>query len=214
MLLCDNFIYTSDMQFGFKHNHFTVLCSLIYKEAVSNYLQNGRNVYSCLLNASKAFDCIHLGKLFAILSERNVPLCFIRLILDAYTRQQCCCCLPTPFDPSDHPTFGTTASLTLHLTSRSITPAGSVHKSNGDSVVCMWVQLKRWCVWVLQRVHSGDGFGLFILSWARVQRVRRGSISSERLMCGGGMHSILLLPLVARCLDTIDVYGACFLCLL
>ena len=24
-------------------------------------------------------------------------------------------------------------------------------------------------------------------------------------MCGGGVHSILLLPLVARCLDTIDV---------
>ena len=38
-----------------------------------------------------------------------------------------------------------------------------------------------------------------------MRRVRRGSISSERLMCGGGMHSILLLPLVARCLETIDV---------
>ena len=25
------------------------------------------------------------------------------------------------------------------------------------------------------------------------------------LMCGGGMRSILLLPLVARCLETIDV---------
>ena len=50
--------------------------------------QNGSNVYSCLLDASKAFDCIHFGKLFAILIERNVPLCFIRLILDAYTRQQ------------------------------------------------------------------------------------------------------------------------------
>ena len=24
-------------------------------------------------------------------------------------------------------------------------------------------------------------------------------------MCGGGVHSILLLPLVARCQDTIDV---------
>ena len=32
-----------------------------------------------------------------------------------------------------------------------------------------------------------------------------GSISSELLMCGGGVRSILLLPLVARCLETIDV---------
>ena len=41
--------------------------------------------------------------------------------------------------------------------------------------------------------------------WARVRRVRRGSLSSELLMCSGGVHSILLLPLVARCLETIDV---------
>ena len=33
-------------------------------------------------------------------------------------------------------------------------------------------------------------------------------------MCGGGVCSILLFPLVARCLETIDVYGTCFLYLL
>ena len=33
----------------------------------------------------------------------------------------------------------------------------------------------------------------------------RGSISSELLMCGGGVHSILLLFLVARCVETLDV---------
>ena len=75
------------------------------------------------------------------------------------------------------------------------------------------------CVLMLQRGHSGDGCvlastlckydfrngDLFVLSWARVRRVRRGSLSSELLMCGGGVRSILLLPLVARCLETIDV---------
>ena len=30
-------------------------------------------------------------------------------------------------------------------------------------------------------------------------------MSSWLLMCGGGVRSILLLPLVARCLETIDV---------
>ena len=34
---------------------------------------------------------------------------------------------------------------------------------------------------------------------------RRGSISSALLMCGGGVRSILLLPLVARFIETIDV---------
>ena len=52
-----------------------------------------------------------------------------------------------------------------------------------------------------------------------MRRVRRGSFSSDLLMCGGGVRSILFLSLVARCLETIDVcmyvYGAClFLCLL
>ena len=75
-------------------------------------------------------------------------------------------------------------------------------------------------VWMLQRGHSGNGCDLatalckydlrkgdlFVLSWARVRQVRRGSISSELLMCGGGVRSILLLPLVARCLETINVF--------
>ena len=71
---------------------------------------------------------------------------------------------------------------------------------------------------MLQRGHSGDGCDLastlykydlrkddiFVLSWARVRCVRRGSVSSELQMCGGGVCSILLLPLVARCIETID----------
>ena len=72
---------------------------------------------------------------------------------------------------------------------------------------------------MLQRRHSGDECDLastlykydlrkgdlFVLSRARVRQVRRGSISSEMLMCGGGVHSILLLRLVARRLETIDM---------
>ena len=46
---------------------------------------------------------------------------------------------------------------------------------------------------------------LFVLSWAMVRRVRQGSLSSELLVCGGGVRSILLLSLVARCLETIDI---------
>ena len=86
-------------------------------------------------------------------------------------------------------------------------------------MVRMWVQLKRWCVWMLQSGHSGDGCvfastlckydlkmgDLFVLSWARVRRVRQGSLSSELLVCGRCVRSILLLPRVASCLETINV---------
>ena len=36
---------------------------------------------------------------------------------------------------------------------------------------------------------------MFVLSWARVRRVRQGS--------SGGVRSILVLPLVARCIQII-----------
>ena len=35
--------------------------------------------------------------------------------------------------------------------------------------------------------------------------MRQGRGSTELLVCGGGVCSILLFPLVARCLETIDV---------
>ena len=45
-----------------------------------------------------------------------------------------------------------------------------------------------------------------------MRRLKRGSISSEMLMCAGCVNNILLFPLGARCIDTIDVYMAhvCF----
>ena len=49
-------------------------------------------------------------------------------------------------------------------------------------------------------LRMGD---LLSLTWARVRRVRRESISSELLMYGGGVRSILLLSLVARFRKTI-----------
>ena len=52
-----------------------------------------------------------------------------------------CCCLPTPM--SDVPACHPPASFSVHLASSAVTPAGSVHKSRGDNVVRMWVQLKR-----------------------------------------------------------------------
>ena len=46
---------------------------------------------------------------------------------------------------------------------------------------------------------------LFVLSRARVRRMRRRSISSELLMCGGGVCSILFMYRDTRCLEIIDV---------
>ena len=60
---------------------------------------------------------------------------------------------------------------------------------------------------MLERVHIGDGcdlastlckYDLLVLSWARVRRVRRGSISSDLPMCGGSV------PVFCYCLLWLD----------
>ena len=81
---------TSDMQFGFKNHHSTIMCTAIYLEAIHHFVNNNSDVYSCLLDASKAFDRVHYGKLFDLLISKNVPFCIIRLIKDSYLRQNVC----------------------------------------------------------------------------------------------------------------------------
>ena len=114
-------------------------------------------------------------KNLAILSTRQIIV--VVVLLSTHLLDPCL------WGESEHPAFGPSASLSLHLARSSITPAWSVHKPRGDSVVRMWMQLKRWCVSVLQRGHSGDGCelastlckydlrkgDLFVLSWARVR---------------------------------------------
>ena len=59
-----DYLKTDDMQFGFKDNHSTVLCTAVYIETINHYMNEGSDVYSCLIDASKAFDRVHWGKLF------------------------------------------------------------------------------------------------------------------------------------------------------
>ena len=43
------------------------------------------------------------------------------------------------------PACGPPASFSVHMASSAVTPVGFVHKSRGDNVVRMWMQLKRLC---------------------------------------------------------------------
>ncbi len=61
------------MQFTFKSDHDTVLCTATLKEIVSYYLNRGSDVYAYMLDASKAFDKVHFGKLFKLLMDRKIP---------------------------------------------------------------------------------------------------------------------------------------------
>ena len=72
--LHQNTLMSSGMQFAYKSQHSTSSCSVVYLETWQYYRQNGSQVYSCLLDASKAFDRIHYGELFNNLISRKLPV--------------------------------------------------------------------------------------------------------------------------------------------
>ena len=78
---------TCSNQFGFKAKHSTDMCILVFKEAILKYRDLSSNVYTCFLDASKAFDRVNHFKLFTTLSKRNVPMYIIRILIFWYTSQ-------------------------------------------------------------------------------------------------------------------------------
>ena len=80
-------LMSSDMQFSFKAQHSTVMCTCAVKEIAAHYNEKGSNVYVCMLDASKAFDKVNFVKSFSLLIDRNIPGVFLRIIMDLYTRQ-------------------------------------------------------------------------------------------------------------------------------
>ena len=82
------FLTTNDAQFGFKTGHSTTHATFVLKETINNYTRQGSPVYTCFLDASKAFDRVCHSKLFDILSERGVPSPYIRLLAQWYTSQK------------------------------------------------------------------------------------------------------------------------------
>ena len=79
----------SESQYAFKTGHSTNMCTSVLKE-VCSYKSRHTDVYICMLDASKAFDRVHYGKLFNLLRERKLSSVVMRLLLDMYTRHRMC----------------------------------------------------------------------------------------------------------------------------
>ena len=79
---------TSPLQFAYKQKMSTSMCTLVMKEVIKHYLDNKSNVYSCCIDASKAFDRLRHDKLFTLLMERCMPALDLRILLQQYRSQQ------------------------------------------------------------------------------------------------------------------------------
>ncbi len=52
------------------------------------YVNNKSDVYSCCVDATKAFDMVKHDKMFELLIERKIPALALRALLDMYQRQK------------------------------------------------------------------------------------------------------------------------------
>ncbi len=83
----EDYLYTSDLQFGFKKGHSTDMAIYALKEIVSYYKEHDSPVFICFLDASKAFDRINHWCLFKKLLDRKVPVYIVRILLVWYRNQ-------------------------------------------------------------------------------------------------------------------------------
>lgn len=84
---CEDFLVTSDFQFGFKAKHSTDLCIYALKEVLDYFKSHSSPIFLCFMDASCAFDRINHWKLFRQLLDRDMPVILVRLLLVWYREQ-------------------------------------------------------------------------------------------------------------------------------
>ena len=80
-------LYTDVLQFGFKPDYSTNLCTAVLSEVTRLFISSKSNVYTLFLDASKAFDRVHYIKLFRLLISRGMNIMFVKFLLKLYTNQ-------------------------------------------------------------------------------------------------------------------------------
>ena len=83
-------LITSDNQFGFKREHGTDLCIFTVKSVIKYYYLHNSPVYTCFLDASKAYDRVNHWTLFRKLPYRSIHILIVRMLMYWYTKQELC----------------------------------------------------------------------------------------------------------------------------
>jgi exonuclease III len=74
----------SNMQFGFRENHSTDICTGILKDTIEYYKRRRSYVFLCFLDIKKAFDSVNYWKLFKMLLKRGVSKSVVSLLVKWY----------------------------------------------------------------------------------------------------------------------------------
>ena len=89
LLLEGDKLKCDELQFGYQAKSSTIMCSWAVTAVIDFYNRNGRPVYGCAMDMSKAFDMVEWGELFTNLRSKGVNSIFLRLLLSIYRNQQC-----------------------------------------------------------------------------------------------------------------------------
>ena len=63
------------------------MCTMVLKEAIAYYVNNGSSVFCTLLDATEAFDRVEYVKIFKLLLDVKLPPVCFRLLVNMYTSQ-------------------------------------------------------------------------------------------------------------------------------
>ena len=92
-VILKKYLFTHNQQYGCKSKRSTDFCIHVYtvKSVSKYYIQHHSPVYTCFLDASKAFDKINYFKLFRKLLDRKPLIVIVRILLFWYSIANCLC---------------------------------------------------------------------------------------------------------------------------
>ena len=87
LILFGDILSLNDLQFAYQPGCSTTMCTWAVVETVSYFMRNGSEVYTCLMDMTKAFDMVRHSLLFRKLMKAGLPLIFVRILLFIYVMQ-------------------------------------------------------------------------------------------------------------------------------
>ena len=87
LILFGDTLGVDDLQFAYQPGCSTSMCTWAAVETISYFMRNGSEVYTCLMDMTKAFDMVRHSLLFKKLITAGLSIIFVRLLLFVYMNQ-------------------------------------------------------------------------------------------------------------------------------
>ena len=87
LLLYGHSLGLDQLQFAYQPGASTTMCTWTAVETISYFTRNGSEVFSCLMDMTKAFDLVRHSIMFKKIMSGGLSLIFVRLIIFIYVNQ-------------------------------------------------------------------------------------------------------------------------------